>query len=205
MGLTTPAYDMPWLMIYTCSPAVSASSQHLQLNLHSSVGVPASHPAAPVSISVPTPKPASSNLNSQQSQSSGSSQTATSAAALADASLPWPFAEALTTRRQVLVPDATERSAGMAQRGWDEPTRLAVVVPIGAEDADTPLAVLVLGLNPRLQWSEAYAAFVRVLGRQLATGAQTSLSYEQAHVKAEEALALDRAKTHFVRQRSMLN
>ena len=190
-------------MIYTCAPAVkpegrSKSAPMLKLDLHSAVGVPTSHPSAPETLSIPMPRRGGSSRVNGQSQSSASSHTATETVMSADGSLPWPFAEAIATRRHVLVPDAIARSKGMTERGWPEATRSAVVVPIGAEDADTPLAVLVLGLNPRLAWSEPYAAFVRLLGRQLATGAQTSLSYEQAHSKAEEALALDRAKTHFV-------
>ena len=47
-----------------------------------------------------------------------------------------------------------------------------------------------------------YAIFFQLLGRQLATGLATVLSYEQAHAKADEMRALDMAKSAFFQNSS---
>jgi hypothetical protein len=51
---------------------------------------------------------------------------------------------------------------GFEIRGWGEHAREAVVVPITVDDADLPVALLVMGLNSRRPYDEDYEAWIEL-------------------------------------------
>lgn len=108
----------------------------------------------------------------------------------------WPFRDALTSKRLVLVEDCLQLIEGLPIRVWDDLPTSAVVVPI-ANDSDegTPTAVLVIGLSIRRPFDEDYESFIHVLRLQLASGLAAVRSYEAERRRIEELAALDRAKS----------
>ena len=170
-----------------------------QLDLQATIGVPPGHASAAQRVFVKSRSDRSaSSLGASSSASSCSGVSSDSG----DAALVWPeMVDAIAERRQVLVPSVGERCDGFELRGWDEPTRSALVVPISAgDDEHVPQAVLVFGLNPRLPWSDSYAKFHSLLAREFATGLAAAISMERAQARAEAMLQLDREKSSFVRR-----
>jgi hypothetical protein len=73
----------------------------------------------------------------------------------------WPFAEALQTRRIVLVEDCSSLIAGYPIRVWDELPTAAVVIPVASDsDEGVPSAVIVIGLSIRRPFDEDYESFL---------------------------------------------
>ena len=73
----------------------------------------------------------------------------------------WPFAEVFATRRPVHVPSLPDYAVdGFQLRGWGEPAREAIIIPICAEETDIPAAVLVMGLNSRRPYNDDYATWI---------------------------------------------
>lgn len=73
----------------------------------------------------------------------------------------WPFAEVLVSRRPVHVPALPNYVVeGFEIRGWGEPAREAVLIPITVEGTELPAAVLVMGLNSRRPYDEEYQNFI---------------------------------------------
>jgi hypothetical protein len=136
------------------------------MTLQGTLGVPADHPylieEAVIDLTPPM---------SRQSSASGSGSTAT---AMADDSSPpdwsWPFEDACLRREPVLVAlDSLAES--LEPRGWKDPSRYAVVIPIMVDAAQTiPQAILVLGVNPRSEYEDLHATFFNLLARHIAVG-----------------------------------
>ncbi|TDL18928.1 hypothetical protein BD410DRAFT_792720 [Rickenella mellea] len=110
----------------------------------------------------------------------------------------WPFIEAFTSRRAVhaahLPPHITE---GFAPRGWGEIAREAVVIPIAADDADVPGAVLILGLNSRRPYDDDYASWIDLTRVSLNALLTAVKGRESDALRAEQLAQLDDAKTSF--------
>ncbi|KAL8290344.1 hypothetical protein RQP46_002602 [Phenoliferia psychrophenolica] len=217
------AFDIPFAMLYTCevqpqgggaptrlseSAATTMSSgQHssstastVKLTLRGSIGVPLGHPSAPATTSFEVDLTAPT-LSQESDTSSVTSNSGTNATGHSDgpASTTFPFREAFQRKRPIFIQDLAGRASGYTSRGWPDPPKQAVCIPILVED-DTvsfPRAVLVVGLNPRRPWNEVYATFLHLLSRQIATGLFSVASAEQDFRRAEELLQLDRAKSAF--------
>lgn len=81
----------------------------------------------------------------------------------------WPFEQVLSDRSRVIVQDLSPHAAKLPGRAWGDNPFQAVVVPIFTEaTALIPSAILVLGLNPRCDFNEAYEAFTQVVSRHTA-------------------------------------
>lgn len=84
-------------------------------------------------------------------------------------SFAWPFEQVLAERNRVLVTDLSPHSADLPGRAWGDNPHQAVVVPIYTETfSSVPSAVLVLGLNPRADYTSDYEHFTQVVARHIA-------------------------------------
>lgn len=82
----------------------------------------------------------------------------------------WPFEEACLRREPVLV-ELDSLAESLVPRGWEDPPRYAVVIPIMVDAAQTvPQAVLVFGVNPRSVYDDLHATFFSLLARHIAVG-----------------------------------
>lgn len=85
----------------------------------------------------------------------------------------WPFIEACASRKPVFISEDLEnRTKGYERRGWMDPVKNALCIPIFYEDdvSSTPRAILVVGLNPRRPWNDIFATFFLLLSRSIASG-----------------------------------
>lgn len=112
----------------------------------------------------------------------------------------WPFLDAISSQTPIFVDDLGNRADGFEPRGWLDPPKNAVVMPImsgGPESAADASAVLVIGLNPRRPFDNAFASFLHLLSRQIAAGILSVTNAERDQQKVRELAQLNAARTTF--------
>lgn len=113
----------------------------------------------------------------------------------------WPIAEAIMSRRPLLVPSLpSEVAESLSRRSWGDVPRQAVIIPIWShESEETPLpqAVLVLGVNPRRPYDKQYEEWVNLFSTGLSVSLAAVLSWEAETQRAVQLAQLDAAKTSF--------
>ncbi|GAA6059978.1 hypothetical protein JCM10212_001327 [Sporobolomyces blumeae] len=200
----------------------------IKLTCKGSVGIPHDHPFLVHEAFVDMSPPRSRHSSSSTSTTSGSNATAmdlrdrileahnagpalpNSPLDRAGSPLPssvrpewtWPFDDACLNREPVQVDNLGALADRLEVRGWDKPSRSAVVIPVRIDaDATTPSAVLVLGVNPmtkhQIDSNPLMKTFFDLLSRHVAIGLFSVLAAEQDRHRAEELLKLDRAKSTF--------
>ncbi|MGR4065286.1 MAG: SpoIIE family protein phosphatase [Vulcanimicrobiaceae bacterium] len=110
---------------------------------------------------------------------------------------PWPCAEALRSKRPLLVSDLASRLTRVPSGPWPEPPREAVVVPIQSGITNEPAGILVAGVNPRERFDEHYRSFYDLVAGQIASAISSARAYENERKRAEELAELDRTKIEF--------
>jgi PAS domain S-box-containing protein len=116
------------------------------------------------------------------------------------------FREAMRTREPTLLHTRDgslpeELLEGIDWRGYGDPCDRAVIFPVRPTNGDSVLAFLVLGVNPRRPYDDAYRSFTSMLNRQLATSLASFMLYEDEVRRsrdAAEAAALE--SEHLTRQ-----
>lgn len=171
-------FDIPFAMLFTTSVAEAKPRRRrdrlaptdieepptiVNLTLKASVGLPPNH-----SLLVPE---ASVDLNSYNLSSGRSDSTGQSTSPY----FSWPCEEALTTGEPVVIsgPEIAILCSSLAGRAWGDNPREAVVLPIQTEAGDSsaaPQALLIVGLNPRITYSELYKSFTMIVARHLGIG-----------------------------------
>ncbi|OAR03642.1 hypothetical protein LLEC1_00900 [Akanthomyces lecanii] len=167
-------YDIPFAFLYSiddaervAGPATSTHGANTRIcQFQGSLGVPASHAATPPQLDI-----------------NGSS----------DGFIP-SFRKAIRNQEATLlnIRDGSLPEAMIADfhwRGFGDPCRQAIVLPVRPTNEDSVLAVLVLGIAPRRIYDEEYEAFVRTLNRQLATSLASIILYESEVRRSREAAA----------------
>ncbi|CAN8103179.1 unnamed protein product [Discula destructiva] len=94
------------------------------------------------------------------------------------------FREAMRTREPTLlrVRDGTLPEAlleGIEWRGFGDPCKEAIILPVRPTNADNVLAFLVLGVNPRRPYDDEYKAFSTMVNRQLSTSLASTILLEE--------------------------
>ncbi|HEY8207077.1 MAG TPA: ATP-binding protein [Myxococcaceae bacterium] len=100
--------------------------------------------------------------------------------------------EVLRTGRPVLVDDL-ERHLGPVPAQ----SKAALLLPVCLPGEASPVAVMVFGLSPQLQFDERYQSFLELLAGTLAGAAASARALQDAKRRAEALAELDRAKTAF--------
>ncbi|KAK4055384.1 hypothetical protein OIO90_003222 [Microbotryomycetes sp. JL221] len=205
-------YDVPFCSMYTVTPATTTANNNdlskrqvktgsdnqprmaVSVDYAGSLGIPEDHPFlirhALVDVSPPM---------SRQSSTSGSCSTAT---ILDDDEVGkgwcWPFEDACLRKEAVFIDSLGPLADTLHRRGWEEPPRSAVAIPIFVDAAQSiPQAIMVLGINPRSSYNELYATFLNLLARHIAVGLFAVMTAEIDAKRAEDLVRLDKAKTSF--------
>lgn len=71
-----------------------------------------------------------------------------------DSSTIWPFREACLKQKPVFIEELGSRGDGREDRGFADPIRNAVVIPILDDTDGTVKSVIIVGLNPRRPWDD---------------------------------------------------
>lgn len=147
--------------------------------------------------SPPAPSPSASTSAGTPSEDSsiGTTDVHPSSASNLSSTAFWPFAEALASRETVHIPALPGYVVeGFENRGWDEPAREAVLIPISVEGAYHPAAVLVLGLNSRRPYDEEYQNFIDLF-RLAMSSLLFAVRRREADVIRAECVCLKKLKT----------
>ncbi|TGO24044.1 hypothetical protein BPAE_0113g00010 [Botrytis paeoniae] len=110
--------------------------------------------------------------------------------------------EAMKTRQPTLLSLSDSMlpvglTRGYNWRGFGEPSREAVVLPLRPTNAENTLGFLVIGVNPRRPYDADYESFVKILNRQLANSlASVTLFQDEIRrgTDAAEIAAAERMK-----------
>ncbi|CAJ2501110.1 Uu.00g039630.m01.CDS01 [Anthostomella pinea] len=173
-------YDIPFALVYSVgdseendmSSVSSGSSMSMKTCFYEgSIGIPENHVAAP------------RQLDLKRSR---------------EGFIP-AFREAIRTREPTLLHtrDGSLPKAlleGIEWRGSEDPCSQAIIFPVRPTEGDTILAFLVVGVNPRRPYDDAYKAFTSMLNRQLATSLASFMLFEEEMSRsryAAEAAALE--------------
>ena len=179
-GLETNPYDIVFALVYSVtdpsgSGTVSASSSSDVFPkggvLEGTIGVPEDHPAARPKI----------DLQGK------------------DGLVPH-FRDAIHAKAPIILRDEDGTVPevlleGINFAGFEIPPGEVLVIPICSPNSENVLAILTIGLNPRLQYDQDYQTFVAMLNRQLTTTLASVLSAEEEarrNLTAAELAALQR-------------
>lgn len=195
-------WDLPFVVCYSCQrmePAAPApfvkggawkadsyasnTSQSFHLRYEGSLGIPTGHACAPAEVVFPVDSAFDHDEHNPQRESALWPSPLPNVEA--DEHPPWPFREACLTRKPVYVSDLRRCRAGIEQRGWDDEPRAAIVIPI-VQPGENPRAVLIVGLNPRRPFDSAYANWLQLITKLLATHISITESYSNEVAKAHE-------------------
>ncbi|MGV9677043.1 SpoIIE family protein phosphatase [Nocardia sp. NPDC003482] len=121
----------------------------------------------------------------------GTGHPAAPAELTADPADPWPLAAGPEP-----IPLDDPRFGELPTGEWAEPPTHALVVPLRRQ-GDSPLGLLVAGLNRYRPIDAAYRDFVQLVAGHLAAGIAGARGYAEQRRRAEELAELDRAKTIF--------
>ncbi|MFF0490990.1 SpoIIE family protein phosphatase [Nocardia sp. NPDC004068] len=121
----------------------------------------------------------------------GTGHPAAPAELTADPTDPWPLAAGPEP-----IPLDDPRFGELPTGEWAEPPTHALVVPLRRQ-GDSPLGLLVAGLNRYRPIDAAYRDFVQLVAGHLAAGIAGARGYAEQRRRAEELAELDRAKTIF--------
>ncbi|KAM0790951.1 hypothetical protein ACM66B_004256 [Microbotryomycetes sp. NB124-2] len=204
-------YDVPFCAIYTVTPTTTnagADQKKRQVRTQNedklrlgvsvdhagSLGIPEDHPFFVRQAFIDLSPPMSRN-----SSTSGSCSTATlNDIDTSPSNWSWPFEDACLRKEPVFVDSLGHLASTIEPRGWEEPPRSAVVIPIFVDAAQTvPQAIMVLGINPRSSYNDLYATFLKLLARHIAVGLFAVMTAEIDAKRAEDLVRLDKAKTSF--------
>ncbi|KAF1972904.1 aerobic respiration control sensor protein arcB [Bimuria novae-zelandiae CBS 107.79] len=182
-GLQNNPYDVPFALLYSISDlddtdAASHSSGSSMSGrscvLEGAVGIPNGHPASPPKLDLKRSK---------------------------EGFVP-AFREAMRTREPTILhrrngslPD--ELTEGIECRGYGDPYKEAIMIPVHPTNSDNVCAFLLLGINPRRAYDEEYKAFVYMLNRHLSSSLASFLLFEEEVRKnrnAAEVATLQRAQ-----------
>lgn len=162
--------------------------------------MPKQHPSAPDSLVIQVDSGTTSRNESETDSTSGIerdsvSNDSDSSKAKEDV---WPWNTACSSRKPVFVEEVGKRADGFEPRGWKDPPKHAVVIPVYAgTDEALPTAILIVGLNPRRPFNDIFASFLHLLAQQVSAGFLAVTNAERDQRKVQELAALNKARTTF--------
>ncbi|WVF67026.1 hypothetical protein IAT40_001769 [Kwoniella sp. CBS 6097] len=192
--------DVPFLMCYSVHEDTKGQQQ-LDLTLESTIGVPEDHPAAPRKITLGHERsvraPYGGRLLSSPTLSAISAlSSGTGRVKYSYDKHSWPILKAITSRQAVVIDDCTELIRGFPLRQWEALPEAAIIIPICSEtSAETPHAVMILGLNLASPLDSVYEDWIHVLRAHLTSSLGSVRAYEAEHQRQMERDRMERAKT----------
>lgn len=102
------------------------------------------------------------------------------------------FREAMRTREATILhrrngtfPD--ELTEGIEWRGYGDPCKEAIIIPVRPTNGENISAFLLIGVNPRRAYDDEYKAFIYMLNRQLANSLASLLLFEEEVRRTQHA------------------
>ncbi|WQF83252.1 Putative PAS domain, signal transduction response regulator, receiver domain, CheY-like superfamily [Colletotrichum destructivum] len=175
-----PAYDIPLAMLYSIAcdgSSDSGSEPRHECNhvcrLEGALGVPENHPIMPETLRLKE----------------------------TDAGLAPQFRAALRSQGPLIISTSDgslskELLNGLQWRGFGDACEAAIVLPIRPTKEEEVMGLLVLGLNPRRPYDDAYTLYIQLLAQKLATSLACTVLLEEERRRgrnAAEQAAYDQA------------
>lgn len=109
----------------------------------------------------------------------------------------WPLGDVSRFGLPLLVDDMQQRFGTVCCAAYSEPINAAFLLPISPPGLDRPVAVLVVGVSPRLVLDESYRGFYDMVAVAVTSAVTNARAYEEERKRAEALAALNRARTEF--------
>ena len=106
----------------------------------------------------------------------------------------WPFAEAMLSRREVVVDDLVRRFGELPTGSWKASPERAIVLPLIRTGQTRPHAFFVAGVNPHRIFDDRYKRFFRTAADQIASLVANASTYEAEKSRAEVQAELARVR-----------
>lgn len=178
-----------------------ADTIHLVARLGGSLGVPANHPCAPQEVVLEIDRPDDS-VNSAEALRNKAKPTTTVLPHLdanQDKMTQWPLKEVIQGRRAVLVEDIAPLIQGFEPRGWDVLPTKAILLPVCNDmSSEIPDGVLILGLNRRRMYNQAYSEWHHQIRLSAYNGLLQVRSVEAEIQRHQEIQMMDEIKTNWI-------
>jgi PAS domain S-box-containing protein len=107
----------------------------------------------------------------------------------------WPLAIVRDGGMQLI--SGLSSQADSPRSGWGDLVDDAAILPISRRDQGGASVALVLGVNPRREFDEAYKVFFQRVAAAITTAIASARAFEIERERADTLAALDRAKTAF--------
>src|SRR5437868_9532069 len=101
------------------------------------------------------------------------------------------------TRAALRIDDHAGLASPLLAGPYPEAPKSAFLLPILPPGAERPIALLVIGVSPRLPLSESYLAFIDLLTAAVTTTVANARGHEEERRRVEALAEIDRAKTTF--------
>jgi len=118
-------------------------------------------------------------------------------AASSSSSSCWPLHLAVHAAKAIQVDDLERKFGRLSCGPYPESPKSAFLAPICPAGSDRAVAIMVVGLSPRLPLNEMYRDFVDLIAATISAAVTTARAYEDERRRAEALAELDRAKTAF--------
>lgn len=173
-GLNHNDYDVPFALLYTVTESEGAENASSHSNaaptatkccvFEGSIGVPRGHAVSPDRL----------DLGDSDGFLTPAFRNATQTLepmmlSIKDNTLPQPLLDVIEWR------------------GYKDPCREAMVLPLRPTNADNVCALLLLGINPRRAYDQEYRSFMAMLNRQIATSLASVLLFEDEVCRSKQA------------------
>ena len=109
----------------------------------------------------------------------------------------WPLAEVALSGAMVQVDDLQKRFGAVYCIAYPEAVQSALLLPLTPPGMDRPVAVLVIGVSPRLKLDEMYRGFYNMVAAAVTSTVASARAHEEEIKRAGALAALNRAKTDF--------
>ena len=109
----------------------------------------------------------------------------------------WPLGEVALSGTALQIDDLKQRFGAVCCSAYPEAVQTALLLPVTPAGMDRPVAVLVVGVSPRLRLDETYRGFFELLAASVTSAVANARAHEEEIKRAEALATLNRAKTDF--------
>jgi PAS domain S-box-containing protein len=108
----------------------------------------------------------------------------------------WPLGRVLNPRETVVLDDLPPLEK-LLPGPWPRPPQRAMLLPLSQTGRESPVGVLIVGINPFRPLDAAFRSFASLFAGQLTASISNAHAYEAERRRAEALAEIDRAKTTF--------
>lgn len=112
----------------------------------------------------------------------------------------WPIAEVVRTGQPRLITDLSSRFGTLHPKGWPEPVRAAMILPLAGSGKVRAHGALVMGLSPRRPIDDEYRGFFDLVAMQVSAALSNAHAHELERQRIDALSEMSRVRKELVRR-----